>query len=167
MMCGVLAVVGSTPASRRVMQAAVEVARAENARLTLMMPVAPPSWCVCFSPVPPAHVLAEVQRACCKVLRALADECDQDVPLTTLMPVGRLDEAVLDELKRRPHGLVVVEEPRGRRVLPRRDPVARLARRCPVPLLTVPSEPTGVPRTVELGRRSRRRVGIGLPLNLP
>lgn len=165
MMCGVLAVVGSTPGSRRVLQAAVEVARAENARLTLMLPVAPPSWCVCFSPIPPAHVLAEVQRACCKVLRALADECDQDVPLTTLMPVGRLDEAVLEELERRPHGLVVVEESRRGRFLRRRDPVARLARRCPVPLLTVPPEATGVPRTVELGRRSGRRVGVHLPLN--
>ncbi len=164
MMCGVLAVVGSTPGSRRVLEAGLEVARAENARLTLMLPVAPPSWCVCFSPVPPGHVLAEVQRACWKVLRSLADACDQDLPITTVMPVGRLDEAVLEELERRRHDLVVIEEPRRGGVLRYRDPVARLAKRCPVPLLTVPPEASGVPRTVALGRRSGRPLGVELPL---
>jgi nucleotide-binding universal stress UspA family protein len=164
MMCRVLAVVGSTPASRRVLDAAVEVARAENARLTVMLPVAAPSWCVCFSPIPPAHVLAEVQRACALVLRRLTDDCAQDVPITTVMPVGRLEEAVLDELEHHPHDLVVLEETRPGRF--RRDPVARLARRCPVPLLPVPAEPSGLPRTVELGRRAGRRVRAELPANL-
>lgn len=164
MIRSVLAVVGSSPGSRRVLDAAVDVARAERARLTLMLPVSPPSWCICFSPVAPGQVLADVQHACGVVLRRLADECDRDVPITTVMPVGRLDDAVLRELEQRPHGLVVVEEGRGRR-WGRRDPVARLARRCPVPLLTVPARDDAAPRRVDMGGRSARHVRVGLPAN--
>jgi nucleotide-binding universal stress UspA family protein len=163
MICDVLAVVDSSPGSRRVLDAAVDLARAERARLTLMLPVAPPAWCTCFSPVSPGQVLAEVQGASAVVLRRLADECAADVPITTLMPVGRLEAAVLHELARRRHDVVVVAETRRRRL--RRDPVARLARRCPVPLLTVPLAAGGAPRTVELGPRSARPVDLGFPAN--
>jgi nucleotide-binding universal stress UspA family protein len=162
MIGSVLAVVGSSPASHRVVEAAVDIARAERARLTLMLPVAPPSWCVCFAPVSPSQVLADVQGACDVVLRRLADACARDVPITTVMPVGRLEQAVLRELERRPHDVVVLAES-GRCRWRRRDPVARLADRCPVPLITVPPLPDGGPRTVELGARSARRVRVHLP----
>ena len=163
MIGSVLAVVGSSPSSQRVLETAVDLARTERARLTLMLPVAPPSWCLCFSPVPPSQVLADVQGACDVVLRRLAGECALDVPVTTVMPVGRLEHAVLRELERRPHDVVVLAE--GGRRWRRRDPVARLARRCPVPLVTVAALPDGPPLTVELGTRAARRVGVQLPAN--
>ena len=164
MIGSVLAVVGSSATSQRVLETAVDLARSERARLTLMLPVAPPSWCVCFSPVPPSQVLADVQGACGVVLRRLAGECALDVPVTTVMPVGRLEQAVLRELERRPHDVVVLAEG-GRRRWRRGDPVARLARHCPVPLITVAPLPEGTPRTVELGARSARRVGVQVPAN--
>jgi nucleotide-binding universal stress UspA family protein len=164
MIGSVLAVVGSSPASERVLETAVDLARAERARLTLMLPVAPPAWCVCFSPVPPAQVLTDVQGACDVVLRRLADACARDVPITTVMHVGRLEQAVLRELERRPHDVVVLEAG-GRGRWRRRDPVARLARRCPVPLITVPPLPDGAPRTVELGAHSACHLGVRLPAN--
>jgi hypothetical protein len=164
MIGSVLAVVGSSPASERVLKTAVDLARAEHARLTIMLPVAPPAWCVCFSPVPPAQVLADVQGACDVVLRRLAGGCARDVPITTVMPVGRLEQAVLRELERRPHDVIVLET--GRRCWwRRRDPVERLASRCPVPLITIPPLADGAPRTVELSARSARHVGVRLPAN--
>jgi hypothetical protein len=164
MIGSVLAVVGSSPASERVLKTAVDLARAEHARLTIMLPVAPPAWCVCFSPVPPAQVLADVQGACDVVLRRLAGTCARDVPITTVMPVARLEQAVLSELERRPHDIVVLEA-RGRCRWRRRDPVARLASRCTVPLITIPPTAEGAQRTVELGARSARHVGVRLPAN--
>jgi nucleotide-binding universal stress UspA family protein len=159
----VLVVVDSSPASRRAVEEAVRIARADRARLTMLLPVAAPPMWVSYAPVAPAQLIADVQRECATLLRELAGIVSADVPLTTVMPAGRTADAVLRELGRRPHDLVVIAD-KPRRWL-RRGAPARLARRCRVPLLIVPvDDRAAVPAPAV--RRTSRRVRVGRPVGL-
>jgi nucleotide-binding universal stress UspA family protein len=159
----VLVVVDSSPASRRAVEEAVRIARADRGRLTMLLPVAAPPWWVSHAPVAPAQLLADVQRECAALLREFAETVSADVPLTTVMPIGRTADAVLHELARRPHDVVVMADAGRRRF--GRDAPERLAARCDVPLLVVPAgDPAGAPSVTP--RRAPRRVRIGQPVGL-
>jgi nucleotide-binding universal stress UspA family protein len=161
----VLVVVDSSPAARRAVAEAVRMAGADRGRMTLLLPVAAPPWWASHAPVSPAQLLADAQRECAALLRELADMVPADVPLTTLMPTGRTVDAVLRELDRRPHDVVVMSaSPRRRRA--RRSAPARLSARCRLPLLVVPTDGPPVPPSVARRRAPRRRVRVGEPVRL-
>jgi nucleotide-binding universal stress UspA family protein len=160
----VLVVVDSSPASRRAVEEAVRIARADRGRLTMLLPVAAPPWWVSHAPVAPAQLLADVQRECAALLREFAETVSADVPLTTVMPTGRTADAVLHELDRRPHDVVVMADaPRRRRF--RRGAPERLAARCDVPLLLVPAgDPAAAPSVGP--RPAPGRLRLGQPVGL-
>jgi len=164
------------------MRAAVELARRERARLTLLaaIPAVPAfAW---TPPVPAPESPRALQRACereCEaLLRRCAAEVPAGVPVTMSARRARPHAALLAEVRRRGHDLVVLgPAPMGLFGLVARRRQSRFLRRCSAQVLTIPAPGDGAtssrsravnaalpkrsspPLSRPLAARTRRRAG--------
>jgi nucleotide-binding universal stress UspA family protein len=134
-----VAVDGSRPAARALDQA-VELARSEGARLTLITVVEPPCLRGAAGPfIVPIVTEAQLAREAERVLARAEALVPDGIPVTTVIRRGPADEAILDRIEAAEHDLVVMGS-HGRGLLgslllgsTSKDVVAR----SPVPVLVV------------------------------
>ncbi len=142
----VLVVLDHEAWSRLALLDAADIALGARARLTIACPVARVPWTVypaslgVTAPVSFEQLAADAQRACLRLRDDAVTAVPRDVPVTTVMPTERTPAAIVREIARGGHDLVVIATPPSARWAPWRTAFARrLVRRCPVPVLTVPA----------------------------
>jgi nucleotide-binding universal stress UspA family protein len=164
----VLVVIDHAPRSRLALLDAADLALASHARLTIMCPaphvplMAHPPVVAGIPSVSVAQLADDARRACLELRDSAVAAVALEVPVTTVMAPHRTPKAILEEIARGRHDLVVIATRPAVLWAPWRTAFARrLARRCPVPVLTVPE-----PRRARLASRPTRRrpVRVGAPL---
>jgi len=165
----VLVVVDSSPWSRLAVLDAADLALAMSARLTILCPVprvpqtAHLAAIAPGAPLPPQQLAADAERECMELCSAAVALVPPDVPVTTLTPSAPATVAVTREVLRGGHDVVVVAAPRpGLQSLWHAATARRLARRCPVPVLTVPA-PRRDRVKAHRSAGTRARVGAAIP----
>jgi nucleotide-binding universal stress UspA family protein len=151
----ILVGVDDSPAARRALERAIQLAAAGNGRIGLLTSAPSPPLVIATSPiVPPAsrsqlgEDMVEWANECVEEATALVPE---DIPVTKLVAHGEPSAALRHEVERGCWDLVVVGQS-ARRFRPRRPVGARL-RRNGVPVLVV-GEPAPERRS---SRRRQRR----------
>jgi nucleotide-binding universal stress UspA family protein len=104
----ILVALDCTPASKAALEQAVELARDEGARLTLISVAAPPRW----RPVGPYFVPLpnddELERQAQKILDEAEAQVPEDLPVSTVLRRGEAAKAILERVEQGEHDLVVV-----------------------------------------------------------
>lgn len=143
-MHSIVVLIDSRPDTSARVREAVELARRERARLTLLaaIPAVPAfAW---TPPVPtpesPRALQGACERECEALLRRHAAEVPAGVPVTMSARRARPHAALLDEVRRRGHDLVVLRPtPAGLLGLLARRRHSRFLRRCPARALAIPT----------------------------
>lgn len=161
---------------------AVELARRERARLTLLaaIPAVPAfAWTPPLpAPESPGALRRACERECEALLRRYAAEVPAGIPVTMSARRARPHAALLDEVRRHDHDLVVLgPAPPGLLGLVARRRHSRFLRRCPAQVLAIPApgdaatssrsravsparpKHSSQPRSRVLAAWTRRRVG--------
>jgi nucleotide-binding universal stress UspA family protein len=103
-----VAVDGSEPAAHA-LQEAIDLARGEGARLTLISVAAPPRWLGSpgpyFAPVP---LEDEFERRAQQVVEEAEALVPEDVPVSTVVRSGPAVQAILDRVEAGGHDLIVM-----------------------------------------------------------
>ena len=163
-MHSIVVLIDHRPGTSARARAAVELARRERARLTLLAAIPGVPAFAWVPPVPPPESPRTLQRACereCEaLLRRHAAAVPEGVPVTLSARRGRPHAALLDEVGERGHDLVVLGPPRsgllGALARARRR---RFLRRCPARVLTPVSSDGRGSGPAPPGRHPARRTG--------
>lgn len=154
----VLVVVDATPDAREALRQAIDLAQRERSRLTLItverrLPACAYLGVAAALPLVIPAAEAEARELMCEAL----SQVPADVPVTTVLATPPMRQALLTEIKRGGHDLVVMgARPRGRVLSLVGNLSHYLVRRSPAPVLVVHATP---PRrrviTLETGRAVR------------
>jgi nucleotide-binding universal stress UspA family protein len=103
-----VAVDGSEPAAHA-LQEAIDLARGEGARLTLISVAAPPRWLGSPGPyVAPVPLEDEFERRAQQVVEEAEASVPEDVPVSTVVRSGPAAQAILDRVEAGGHDLIVM-----------------------------------------------------------
>jgi nucleotide-binding universal stress UspA family protein len=103
-----VAVDGSEPAAHA-LQEAIDLARGEGARLTLISVAAPPRWLGSPGPyVAPVPLEDEFERRAQQVVEEAEALVPEDVPVSTVVRSGPAVQAILDRVEAGGHDLIVM-----------------------------------------------------------
>jgi lipoyl-dependent peroxiredoxin len=150
----VLVAVDGSDAAAKALEEAIDLARAEGARLTLISVAAPPRWVFAGGPIvvplPVDEVLERDAQAVVERAKALVPE---DIPVSTVVRRGPAAEAILKRVETGEHDLVVMGSrglgPAGALIL---GSVSRsVLSHSPVPVLIARAGPTLVHPATEKG----------------
>ena len=104
----ILVALDCSPASKAALEQAIDLARDEGARLTLISVAAP----LRFRPVGPYYVPLpnddELERQAQEVLDQAEAQVPEDVPVSTVLRRGDAAKAILDRIEQGEHDLVVM-----------------------------------------------------------
>lgn len=157
----VLVVVDATPDAREALSQAIDLAQRERSRLTLItverrLPACAYLGVAAALPLVIPAAQAEARELMCEAL----SHVPADVPVTTVVATPPLRHALMTEIKRGGHDLIVMgARPRGRVRAAFGSLSNYLVRRSPAPVLVVHATPTRgrvSTRTVTSRTRSRR-----------
>jgi nucleotide-binding universal stress UspA family protein len=139
----ILVALDGSPASEAALEQAIELARDEGARLTLISAAAPPRWRPVGPYIVPIATEAELEKQAQQVLDRAEARVPADVPVSSIVRRGDAAKAILARIEQGEHDLVVI----GSRGL---GPVASLVldsvsrgvlARSPVPVLIATAHP--------------------------
>jgi nucleotide-binding universal stress UspA family protein len=157
----VLVVVDATPDAQEALTQAIDLAQRERSRLTLItverrLPACAYLGVAAALPLVIPAAEAEARRLMCEAL----SHVPADVPVTTVLATPPLRQALMTEVKRGGHDLIVMgARPRGRVRAAFASLGNYLVRHSPVPVLVVHATPPrgrAITRTVMSRARSRR-----------
>lgn len=157
----VLVGVGPSPRHVAALEQAIDLALGEHARLTLLAVLPRLPALAYLAPLTPVVALQDARSACESQLRAAAARVPADLPVTTLLVEGPEHRALMGEALRGHHDLIIVGAPAGRRLTADPGASARLARRCPLPVMLVRTPREQGKQATASGRRSML-VGLGV-----
>ena len=158
----ILVGVDDSPAGRRALERAIELAGEGHGRLGLLGSAPEPPYWISASPVVPPHSRAQLR----KDIEGWAQGCVEaatlivptEIPVTKLVAHGNPAAALLREAKTGRWDLVVVGQTPRRFRLPLRRPVGERLQDCAAPVLVVHGDPpAGTRERRATRRRSRRR----------
>jgi nucleotide-binding universal stress UspA family protein len=109
----ILVGVDRSPSARKAIQQAVDLARAQNSRLTLITVAPPVSAYVTLGGVSREHMAAELERWSERTVAEAAASLPDDIVAHTLQRSGHVGEEIVKELERGRYDLVVLGS-RGR-----------------------------------------------------
>ena len=147
----ILVALDGSPASEEALDQAIDLARAEGARLSLISVAAPPRWRPAGPFVPPYPTEAQLEENARKILDRAEDRVPDDVPVATVLRTGLAAKEILKRIECANHDLVVM----GSRGL---GPAASLvlgsvsravAAHSPVPVLIARAQPASAEIEVE------------------
>ena len=105
----VLVAVDGSPAAERALAEAIDLARAEGARLTLISVAAPPRWrFAAFPYVVPCVSEDELEREAREIVERAEARVPEDVPVSTVVRRGPAPRAILERIEAGEHDLVVL-----------------------------------------------------------
>ena len=139
----VLVVVDATPDAREALSQAIDLAQRERSRLTLItverrLPACAYLGVAAALPLVIPAAEAEARELMCEAL----SQFPADVPVTTVLATPPIRQALLTEIKRGGHDLVVMgARPRGRLLSLFGNLSHHLVRRSPAPVLVVHATP--------------------------
>jgi nucleotide-binding universal stress UspA family protein len=139
----VLVVVDATPDAREALSQAIDLAQRERSRLTLItverrLPACAYLGVAAALPLVIPAAEAEARALMCEAL----SQVPADVPVTTVLATPPIRQALITEIKRGGHDLVVMgARPRGRLLSLVGDLSHYLVRRSPSPVLVVHATP--------------------------
>lgn len=101
--------------ARRALSAAIEIAEADRARLTILtaVPKSPLWMCASLSVPPPPPLDRELETEFTEILREAADSVPQSVPVTTILTHQGIRDALQEQIASGHHDLLVIGS-RGR-----------------------------------------------------
>jgi nucleotide-binding universal stress UspA family protein len=104
----ILVAVDGSPAATGALVHAIDLARAEGARLTLISVAACPRWLVAASPYVPLPTQDELDRRAQDALERAEALVPEDVPVSTAFRRGSIAEEILKRVECGEHDLVVM-----------------------------------------------------------
>ncbi len=105
----ILVAVDGSPAATAALMQAIDLARTEGARLTLISVAAPPRWQVAAGPYyVPLPAEDELERAARETLDRAEALVPEGVPVSTAFRRGRIAEEILKRVETGEHDLVVI-----------------------------------------------------------
>jgi nucleotide-binding universal stress UspA family protein len=106
--------VDGSPTAQRALSEAIDLALASNARLTILVAIPPlPPFVAAAAAVDVGRLEREVEAESAAVLRAALDRIPHEIPVTHQLARGPAGEAIVAEVDRGGHDLVVLGS-RGR-----------------------------------------------------
>jgi nucleotide-binding universal stress UspA family protein len=139
----ILVAVDGSPAATGALVHAIDLARAEGARLTLISVATQPRWLLAASPYVPLPTQAELDGRAGNALERAEALVPEDVPVSTALRRGSVVEEILKRIECGEHDLVVM----GSRGLGRAGSLVlgsvsrALLARSPVPVLVARATP--------------------------
>jgi nucleotide-binding universal stress UspA family protein len=118
----ILVAVDGSPAATKALEEAIDIARADGARLTLISVASRPRWPISMGPYAmPLSTDADLERQAEEILDRAIELVPDDVPVSTFMGRGAIATAILNRIECAQHDLVVMGSrglgPAGRLVL--------------------------------------------------
>jgi nucleotide-binding universal stress UspA family protein len=104
----ILVAVDGSPAATGALVHAIDLARAEGARLTLISVAAHPRWLLAASPYVPVPTQEELDRRAEEALERAEALVPGDVPVSTALRRGRIADELLQRVEDGEHDLVVM-----------------------------------------------------------
>ena len=104
----ILVAVDGSPAAAAALMQAIDLARAEGARLTLISVAAPVRWQVAAAPYVPLPREDELEREARETLDRAEALVPEGVPVSTALRRGRVAEEILKRVEAGEHDLVVI-----------------------------------------------------------
>jgi nucleotide-binding universal stress UspA family protein len=104
----ILVAVDGSPAATAALMQAIDLARAEGARLTLISVAAPVRWQVAAAPYVPLPREDELEREARETLDRAEALVPEGVPVSTALRRGRVAEEILKRVETGEHDLVVI-----------------------------------------------------------
>jgi nucleotide-binding universal stress UspA family protein len=104
----ILVAVDGSPAATAALMQAIDLARAEGARLTLISVAAPLRWQVAAAPYVPLPREDELERDARETLDRAESLVPEGVPVSTALRRGRVAEEILKRVEAGEHDLVVI-----------------------------------------------------------
>lgn len=104
----ILVAVDGSQAAGAALTQAIDLARAEGARLTLICVAAPLSWQIAAAPYVPLPGEEELEREAQKTLERAEGLVPEGIPVSTALRRGRVAEEILKRVEAGEHDLVVM-----------------------------------------------------------
>jgi nucleotide-binding universal stress UspA family protein len=109
----ILVAVDGSPASWSALEEAIEIARRDGARLTLISVAAPPRWVIAGPYVVPIASQADLDRQAEEILERAEALVPEGIPVSTVVRHGPAASAIVGRIRAAEHDLVVMGS-RGR-----------------------------------------------------
>lgn len=118
----ILVAVDGSPAATKALEEAIDIARADGARLTLMSVASRPRWPISMGPYAmPLWTDSDLERQAEEILDRALELVPDDIPVSTFLGRGPVANAILNRVEAACHDLVVMGSrglgPAGRLVL--------------------------------------------------
>jgi nucleotide-binding universal stress UspA family protein len=154
----ILVSVDASPPANRALAKAIDIAVADNARLTILtaVPRSPLWMCASLSVPPPPPLDRELEKESAEILRKAVAQVPDSVPVTTILTRKRIRDALNERIATGHHDLLVIRS-RGRGALASAlfGSVSHHAlNHSPIPVMIVHDETARRPRSADAAKRS-------------